>query len=187
MENLTEKKVRDIMIPIYEYPLISSEATLKTTLQVMKDLWHPQVNKPKSGRRHVVVFDDNIPVGTFGINEMFKAIEPHYLESLSFAGIKMPGSPVPIFWEGLFTERCLEVAHNKIKKHITLFECFANADDTLLRASCHMVKFKLEFLPVKSNNRLVGMVLNEDIFKEICSLVADCESHQPAARADKLA
>ncbi len=185
MENLKERKVRDIMIPIYEYPLISSEASLKTTLQVMKDLWHPQVNKPKSGRRRVVVFENNVPIGTFGINEMFKAIEPQYLESLNFAGIKMPGSPVPIFWEGLFSERCLEVAQDKIKKYTSLFEYFANADDTLLRASCYMVKAKQEFLPVKSNNRLVGMVLNDDIFKEICDLVAD--ESQPATRTDKLA
>lgn len=187
MENLKEKKVRDIMIPIYEYPLISSEATLHTTLQIMKDLWHPQVNKPKTGRRRAIVFEDNAPVGTFGMNEMFKAIEPHYLDGLTFAGMKMPGSPIPIFWEGLFSDRCLEVAQDKIKKHTSPFEYFVNADDTLIRASCHMNKYKVEFLPVKGNNRLVGMVLNEDIFKEICCLIAAGGESQPVPRAGKLA
>lgn len=186
MENLKEKKVRDIMIPIYEYPLISSTATLKTTLQLMQDLWHLQVNKPKTGRRRVVVFEDNLPVGTFGINEMFKAIEPQYLECLTFVGMKLPSSSVPIFWEGLFTERCMEVAQNAIKRYTTLFEHFANADDSLLRASCNMAKYKVDFLPVKNNNRLVGMVLNEDIFKEISNLVANCESYSDT-RTNRLA
>jgi len=174
------------MIPIYEYPLISSEATLKTTLKVMQDLWYPQVNKPKTGRRCVVVFEDSLPVGTFGINEMFKAIEPQYLESVTFVGMKLPSSSVPIFWAGLFTDRCMEVAQNTIKRYTTPFEHFANADDSLLRTSCNLAKYKLEFLPVKSNNRLVGMVLNEDIFREISNLVANGESYSDT-RTDKLA
>ncbi len=186
MENLKEKKVRDIMIPIYEYPIISSGATLKTTLQLMQDLWHLQVGKPKTGRRHVVVFEDNLPVGTFGINEMFKAIEPKFLDGLTLVGMKLPSSSVPIFWEGLFTEQCMEVAQSAIRKYTTLFEQFANADDSLLRASCHMAKYKVDFLPVKSNNRLVGMVLNEDIFKEITALLANCESFTDT-RTDRLA
>jgi len=152
----------------------------------MQDLWHPQANKPKTGRRCVVVFENNLPVGTFGINEMFKAIEPQYLESLTFVGMKLPSSSVPIFWEGLFTERCIEVAQNAIKKYTTPFEHFANTDDSLLRTSCNLAKYKLDFLPVKSNNRLVGMVLNEDIFREISELIVNRESYLDA-QVDRLA
>ncbi len=179
MENFKEKKVGDIMIPIYEYPLISSEATLKTVLRIMNELWQAKTNKPKTGRRHVVVLEDNTPVGIFGINEMLKAIEPQFMEVTSM-GMRFAVSSVPVFWDGLFTERCRELANIKIKEFATPFEHHVNANDSLLRASCYMIRYNVDSLPVKNNDRLVGIVLNEDIFKEISNLVVSIDSHSDA-------
>jgi len=179
MENLKEKKVGDIMIPIHEYPLVSSDATLKTVLRIMNELWQPKANKPKTGRRRVVVFEDNTPAGTFGVNEMLKAIEPQFMEVTSL-GMRFAISTVPILWDGLFAERCRELAQVKIKEFATPFEHHVNVDDSLLRASCYMTRYNVDSLPVKKNDRVVGIVLNEDIFKEISYLVASIDSHSDA-------
>lgn len=173
-EQTTEKKVKDIMVPLYEFPMVSSDSTLRVTLKVLCDAWHPQAGKPKTGRRRVVVFENNEPIGTFGISEALKAIEPHFFKGITYVGMQLPSDwSVPIFWDGLLTERCQEVAGEKIKAHVTPFESFVDVNDTLLRAACALAKNKTDFLAVKSKGRLVGFVRNDDIFIVIAEMITE--------------
>lgn len=172
MERLKEKKVSDIMVPIYDYPTASSEATLRNALRVLAELWYPQDNRPRSGRNRIIIIEDNQPAGTFGVSELLEAIEPQYSKGFTFVGMKIPSAlSFPIFWEGLFTERCQEVANRKVGDYMTPFEFFVDMDAPLLRASYTMAKNKTDSVAVRNNGHLVGIVRSYDIFREISDLV----------------
>lgn len=168
MEKLYEKKVKDIMTPIYDYPVVSSTATIRDTVRVLMGSYNFQENKPRTGRRRVFVVEDNELVGTFGIPELFTAIEPHYLRNTLKGSLKAYGTwASPVFWEGMFTEMCQEVADRKVKEFMIPVELYVNINDTLLKASHQMTKHKADAVAVKRDGRLVGMVRSADIFQEI--------------------
>lgn len=175
MKTIQEKKVSDIMIPIYDYPTVSSEATLRDALRILSELWHPQDNRARSGRNRVVIIMDNEPVGTFGIEELLDAIEPKYTKG-AILGMKMSNLiPFAVFWEGLLTEKCREIANSKASDYMTPFEFFIDVDDPLLRASYTMVKNKIDSVAVRRNGRLVGIVRSYDIFREVYNLISPGE------------
>lgn len=176
--SLREKKVKDIMIPAYDYPTVSAEAMLKDAIRVLRNSFHPQEKKPRTGRQHVFVVEDNELVGTFGVYDLLKAIEPQFLKGTAYFSMKLNNSwAIPIFWEGLFTERCREIAHKKVKEFMNPIEFYVHIDDTLLRASYSMARYKSDFVAVKDKDRLVGLIRSVDIFQEIsnCVVYGDME------------
>ncbi len=194
MEKLLEKRVKDVMIPINEYPTISAEATLKDAVRVMRNFFETQNQKPPAGPVQVFVVEDNELVGIFGISELLTAVEPQFLKGVAYIGMKMPSSwAIPVFWDGLFTERCMEIAYKRVKEFMYPIEHHIDVNDTLLKASYSMAKYKTDAVSVKSNGRLVGVVSSIDVFREISRIVMHDElalSARNAARSqwmDKLA
>ncbi|MBF7083891.1 CBS domain-containing protein [Desulfallas sp. Bu1-1] len=172
MESPCEKKVKDIMIPIYDYPTVSGEATLKDAVKILMSSSNLQKNKPRTGRQCIFVVEDNELVGTFGIPELLVAIEPQHLKGTVFGGTKACNTwATPVFWEGLFTERCREVAGRLVREFMKPVDLFVNVNDTLLKAAYYMTKHKADTVAVKNNGRLAGMVRSIDIFREISTLV----------------
>jgi CBS domain-containing protein len=172
MEGPCEKKVKDIMIPIYDYPTVSGEATLKDAVKILMSSYTLQQNKPRTGRQCIFVVEDNELVGTFGIPELLVAIEPQYLKGTVFGGTKACNIwAIPVFWEGLLTERCREVAGRMVREFMKPVDLFVDVNDTLLKAAYYMAKHKADAVAVRNNERLAGMVRSIDIFQEISSLV----------------
>lgn len=172
MKKCYEKKVKDIMIPFYDFPTVSADATLKDVLMVMMNSYNYQ-NKPRTGRNCVFVVEDNELVGIFGIPELMEAIKPQYLRNtfINVKGYNFWTSAIPFFWNGLFTDRCKEIADEKVRDYMQTIENHVNVNDTLLKAAYSMVKNKAEAVAVKDNERLVGMIRSVDIFQEIANLV----------------
>ena len=172
MENPDEKKVKDIMIPIYDYPTVSCEATLKDVLRVLMNSYIYQ-GKPRTGRNCVFVVDNNELVGLFGIPELLAAIEPQYIKGSvkGVNGYNLWTADIAFFWDGLLTERCQEIVHDNVKDFMKPIEKHIDINDTLLRAAYSMVKNKAEAVAVKDKKRLVGMVHSVDVFKEITRIV----------------
>lgn len=168
-----EKKVRDVMIPINNFPTISADARLKDAIPVIAGLLPAGAKNTYSNlNMAVVVDDDNELIGTFGIFELLSTIEPQYLKGTNSGTLNYAGTwSIPIFWEGLFTERCRQVASKRVRDFTTPFSSFVNADDTLIKAAYMMNKSKSEYVPVKDGDRLAGIVLNTEILKVVLELL----------------
>jgi len=167
--NLTvvnEKRVKDIMTPIGEYSSISVNSTVGEAISVLKKSFCPIENAPCNGHRTVLVHDNNKLIGILTFRTLLTAIQPRFMKVDQWA--------VPMFWEGLFTERCREEAAKKVKDILTPINLVAlDADDTIIKAVHAMIKHKLGSLPVVKNGSMVGMVRINEIFDEISDLVAD--------------
>lgn len=174
MGNPCEKKVGDIMIPIYNYPTVSAEATLKDAVMLLANSVCRRKNKPRTGRQQLFVVEDNELAGTFGIPQLLAAIEPGYLKGTVFGGTKACNLwATPVFWEGLLAERCKKLAGRKVGEFMQPVDLFVDIDDTLLKAAYYLTRHRAEAVAVKNKGRLAGMVRSIDIFREISLLLVN--------------
>ncbi len=166
MEAHNEKRVKDIMTPIDEYSSISVNSTVGEAISVLKKSFCPIENGPCNGHRTVLVYENDELAGIITFRVLLMSIEPRFMKVDQWA--------VPVFWEGLFTERCREEARKKVKDIMTPIRLVAlDADDTIIKAVHAIIKHKLGSLPVVQDGAIIGMVRINEIFHEISSLVTE--------------
>lgn len=163
---VNEKRVKDIMTSIDEYSSVSANSTVKEAISILKRSFCPDSDASCSGHGSVLVYDNNQLVGLITFRVLLTAIEPRFMKVDQWA--------VPVFWEGLFTERCREEARKKVKDIMTPITLVTlDANDTIIKAVHAMIKHKLGSLPVVKDGAVVGMVRITEIFHEISSLVTE--------------
>lgn len=169
MSEQPEKKVGDIMIPVRNYKIISHSCTVAEAIVVLHRAFY-QRGKGGQGHRSIIVSDDyGNPLGMVTFRSILNALEPFFAKAQHLS--------VPVFWEGLFSERCRVEAQKSIKEIMHPINVIAlDANDTLIKAVHAMIKHKLGTLPVKKNNRLVGMVRVNELFEEVHELVVGTQS-----------
>ncbi|MCL6558863.1 MAG: CBS domain-containing protein [Firmicutes bacterium] len=161
-----EKRVKDIMTPIEEYSSVSANSTVGEAVSILKKSFCPEPEAPCNGHRTVLVFDNNKLAGMVTFRALLTAIEPRFMKVDQWA--------VPVFWEGLFTERCREEARKKVRDIMTPISLVTiDANDTIIKAVHAMIKHKLGSLPVVNDGTVVGMVRIAEIFHEISNLVTE--------------
>ena len=171
MPETNEKKVKDLMTPIEEYSTVRADSTVKEAIAVLKKSIRPGDPAADRVHRSILILDGNGEIaGILTLRTLLQAIEPRF--------IKVDQWAVPVFWEGLFTDRCREEAAKKVGELMIPVKLISlDAGDTIIKAVHAMLKHKLDSLPVSRNGKIVGMVRSTEIFQEIISLVAD----QPGA------
>lgn len=168
MSEQPEKRVRDIMIPVRNYKTISHHATVEDAIKLLYRSFY-QRGKGVQSHRSVIVYDDyGNPLGMVTFRSVLQALEPFFAKAQKLS--------VPIFWEGLFTERCQSEAKKNVKEIMHPFNFIAlDVNDTLIKAVHAMIKHKLGTLPVTKNNHLVGMVRVNEIFEEVYNVIEGVE------------
>lgn len=160
MSDQPEKRVGDVMIPVRNYKTISHNCTVEDAVKLLHRSFY-QHGKSGQSHRSIIVCDDyGNPLGMVTFRSVLQALEPFFARAQNLS--------VPVFWEGLFTERCRAEARKSVKEIMHPFNFVAlDVNDTLIKAVHAMIKHKLGTLPVKKNNRLVGMVRVNEIFEEV--------------------
>lgn len=170
MTLVNEKRIKDIMTPVGEYSTVDADCTVKEAVRVLANSFCPDEGGAHQGHRTVIVNDNGKPAGFLTYRALLTAIEPRF--------VKVDQWAVPIFWEGLFTERCREESKKKVRDIMTPIKLIMlDSEDTIMKAVHAMIKHKLSSLPVAKGGEVVGVVRINEIFQEISDLVAD----QPAA------
>ncbi len=169
-----DKKVKDIMLTIDDYTIISVEATVKEAVEKLMDSFKVSVISDKimkAGHRSLLVFDDKEnPVGLLSINDMIQAIRPAYLsapkpstaDSVQYS---------PIFWEGLFFTQVKALANKKAGDLMSDAPPTIDKNTNLMEVADSMYKNKLRRLLVTDKNRVIGIIREQDIFFEITNII----------------
>lgn len=161
-----EKRVKDLMTPIEEYSSVYADSTVGEAISVLQKSFCPDPGAPCSGHRTVLVYDGRKLVGLITLRVLLTAIEPRFMKVDQWA--------VPVFWEGLFTQRCREEARKKVKDIMTPISLVTlDADDTIIKAVHAMIKHKQGSLPVVRDGAVAGMIRITEVFHEISSLVLE--------------
>jgi|UniRef100_A0A7C3Z0Z2 CBS-domain-containing membrane protein len=171
------KKVKDLMIPLVDYPHIPYWFSVRQAIAMIKAAAADR--EVRIEPRFVLVFDEKYQLlGYLGFKEMLTGIEPRFLrrpEAAHMQGAKpLELDPLlGVLWEDLFGRGCKEEANKPVKEVMTPVKATVKADDPLVKAAYAMAQAGLEILPVMEEGKVVGIVRLDDIFKEITAAVLD--------------
>ena len=178
--------VKDLMRPLSEYKTISTEANLYEVAQALDQAQKEFENNPKLHKIILISDENGEIVGKISQLDVLRYLEPKGKPigdsgSLSRFGVS-PQYLKPMlnqceFWARPLIDICKDAGMLKVKKLIqTPVEGEFVEEDALLAKAIH--RFALEHhqsLLVTRGKKIVGVLRQMDIFKEVFQTLATCE------------
>jgi CBS domain-containing protein len=167
---MLKNRVRDILVPLTEYPNIRDTATLRDAFAVLQDAF-------AKGRRyrHILVLDGSGHlVGLLGIRDILHGVFPDYLrtgEKHRFEGAQPDFPALTLIWQETCATQCKEAAKHPIKDFMGAVPDTIKPDDPLTLAAYLMVIHNSSMLPVVESQRVIGVVRVIDVFNEASKAV----------------
>ncbi|MGC7846773.1 CBS domain-containing protein [Desulforudis sp. 1088] len=152
----SEKRAGDLARPLAESVKVGIGMSLKEVVEAMYKAGKPQ--------RALVVDPQGRPIGLLTLRSLFEALEPGYS--------RVSDWPIPLFWEGLFTERCGKSSDIGIEEVVIPIGAAAvQAGDSLMQVIYSFRQSKLNCLAVFDGQNLVGLLDEPAVFGEIARAV----------------
>jgi hypothetical protein len=170
------KYVKDIMLPLSEYAVISVEATLYDAFIALKES-QKKIPKERQPHRAVLVTDETGQiVGKLGHLGFLRALEPRYkdlgqLDMISKAGLTKEFITSMMNNFGLMQDDLedIRVRTKKIKMKDVMRPVTENVDinDTINEAIHKIIMFQTLSALVTEGDRIVGILRLSDLFDEV--------------------
>lgn len=163
-------KVRDVLVPLSEYPNIREGATVRDAFALLR-----QGNVAGRRFRHILVLGarDQL-VGVVGMRDLLKAVFPDYLRATlpgRFEG-SLPFYPaLSVLWDDTFGADCVLQAAKPIGPHVAPVHTTVAPDDPLTKAAYLMVVADQSMLPVVEEGNLIGVIRVIDVFNHAVEAV----------------
>ena len=158
------QSIREIFVPLDEYPNIRDDATLQDAFAVLYQGF-------TGGKRfrHVLVLNEKRQlVGTLGLRDILRGLFPDYLRSgeLSHhAECLVPDFPaLTLIWAETFQAQAETAVQRPIKDLVAPITARVGLDDPVTKAAYLMVIHDTSMLPVVDGDTLVGVVRIIDVF-----------------------
>jgi len=171
------KQVREIMVPIDQYPSVRDTATLGEAITVI-DSARLDVDGRQSQPRLLLVFDAiQVLVGYVRRRDIMRGLEPQFLVSqpLEYRKMLFDVSADPNLSELPFdrtVSRIRQQAGRPVSDVMLPIPTTINADDHLMKAIHEMVTLNLYLIPVVDGKHLVGVVRSVDMIHELAQLLS---------------
>lgn len=166
-----EKTVRDLMIPIDEYPTIRAGALVQDAVTILQGT----LGDPKGHRAVLVIDEDDSAVGVLTFRGLIKGLEPHALsDDIPQGSIDwlLEDADPGVYPEGLFALRSQSEAQKAVREIMEGINLITiGADAPLLKAIRIMIDHGVGSLPVLDGARVVGMIQINEIFSEIANVI----------------
>lgn len=163
------KKIRDIMVPLSEYPHVPYWLTIRQAMGVIRKIcikYKGVYYEPGT----MLVFDQQYRLlGILRRRDLLRAIEPNlnnlYLEEEN----NIDNNDKP--WEEIFKKYSQEDAQRPVSEVMTPIEFTVDPDDSIEKAIYMMIKNSVGLLPVMSGEKVEGVVRMTDVFIEVIEKV----------------
>ncbi|TET33165.1 MAG: CBS domain-containing protein [Planctomycetota bacterium] len=177
---MLEKHMRDIMVPLEEYPHVAEDYTL---LQAIQEMGKAQILRKKRASlpRVALVFNKNFSeiVGAIRRRDIMRGLEPRFLVS----------GPIDLqqkLFDVEIDPNLIELSHDKriarmreraklpVKNFmIPIKEAKATVryDDHIMKAVYEMVDQNVSMLPVLKDETVVGVVRSVDVLHELALML----------------
>ncbi len=170
------RRVKEIMIPVEQYPSVRDRATLREAIAKMEEAVL-EVELRKSLPRVLLVFDEiNVLVGTVRRRDLMGGLEPKFLLSkpLEYKKKLFDVAVDPNLAE-LSYDRVVrgirEQANRPVSDVMSPIEAILDADDHVMKAVQAVVALDVSLIPVLQEGQLVGVVRSVEVFHELAQLV----------------
>jgi len=164
------KTVKDICVPLSEYPHLSDTGTLRDAFET---LLAGQASHKRY--RHVLVLNDKGQLtGILGMRDILRGLFPDYLRTQEKAHLDGPIPDFPaltLIWADTCHEQCPVAADKPVKDFMGSVPNKVGIDDPITKAAYLLVIHDTSMLPVVDGKKLVGVVRLIDVFQEASKVV----------------
>jgi CBS-domain-containing membrane protein len=162
-----EKKVKDLMIPLTDYPHIPYWFTIKQAIAIVKKATLGLEGKHEPTT--LLVFDEKYQLmGSLTMKDLIRGIEKKFSRSGDWMSKEWD---TPVFFEGLFTAGVKEEAQKPVSEIMSPVKETAQPEDSIIKAIYTMMEKDLTLMPVLEKGTVVGVIRLNEIFNEISKLV----------------
>jgi len=162
-----EKKVKDLMIPLEDYPHIPYWFTLRQAMAIVREaaVKFEGTFEPRA----VLVFDEKYQLmGILTLRDIIRGLEPRFLHETNL--VKADPS-LTVLMGDLFGPGLKEASQKPVSEVMSPIKVTVQGSDPIAKAIFLMIKEDVGMMPVIQDKKVMGMVRLSDLFKEISDLV----------------
>jgi CBS-domain-containing membrane protein len=164
-----QKKVKDLMIPLEDYPHIPCWFTLHQAMAFFREAAIKLGGSFEP--RAVLVFDEKYqPMGMLALRDIFKGLEPRVMEE---TGMAEADPNFAVLMGDLFGPGMREASQKPVREVMSPIKVTVHGQDPIAKAIFLMIQKNVGLLPVIQNSKVAGIVRGSDLFIEITHLVLD--------------
>jgi len=162
-----EKKVKELMIPLADYPHIPYWFTLRQAMAIVREA---SIKFETSFEpRAVLVFDEKYQLmGMLTLRDIIKGLEPRFLHETAL--IKSDPS-LMVLTKDFFGPGLREASQKLVSEVMSPIRVTVDGEAPIAKALFLMVKENVGLMPVTLDSKVAGMIRLSDLFKEISELI----------------
>jgi len=162
-----EKKVKNLMIPLEDYPHIPYWFTLRQAMAIVRETAIKFEGQFEP--RAVLVFDEKYQLmGILTLRDIIKGLEPRFLHETNL--IKADPS-LTVMMGDLFGPGLKEASQKPVSEVMSPIKVTVQGSDPIAKAIFLMIKENVGLMPVIQDHKVAGMIRLSDLFKVISDLV----------------
>ena len=163
----TNQKVKDLMIPLEDYPHIPYWFTLRQAMAIVREaaIKFESSFEPRA----VLVFDEKYQLmGILTLRDIIKGLEPRFLKETDL--IKADPSLTVLFGD-FFGPNLKEQSQRPVSEVMSPIKITSDAQDNIVKVLYLMIKENVGLMPVMEKGKVIGMIRLSDLFNEISKIV----------------
>ncbi len=167
-----DKKVKDLMINIFDYPHVPYWFTINQAIKIIKVSFMGKKERPEP--MAILVFDEKYNLlGTLTLRDILKGLEPKFLHPEIKAQVSEEDeSGLALIWDSLFDAKTKELAERPVSEVMVTAKHFVEPDDSVAKAAYLMIHHDMDILPVLENKKkFVGLVRMGEVFDELSKAI----------------
>ncbi|MFP4369998.1 MAG: HPP family protein [Candidatus Kapaibacterium sp.] len=181
-------KVRDLMIPLSDYPKVHKNVTFYEAVKTL-ELAQKNLKGNQYPYRAVLVYDDDGSIiGKIGHRSFLKALEPNRhiydeVEKLSRQDLSSTYIDSMMHHMEMWEDNIMDFCH--IAQSVKAEDMMQNpnesisADDTIAQAIHIIVMWNSLSILVKEKGKIIGLVRITDLYKEVADyILSECKANQ---------
>lgn len=164
-----QKKVKDLMIPLEDYPHIPCWLTLRQAMAFFREAAIKLGGsfEPKA----VLVFDEKYqPMGMLTLRDIVKGLEPRVME---VPGLAEADPNLTALIGDLFGPGMREASQKTVGEVMSPIKVTIHGKDPIAKAIFLMIQEHVGLLAVIQDSKVAGIIRSSDLFIEIMHLVLD--------------
>ena len=161
------KHVKDLMIPLEDYPHIPYWFTLRQSMAIVREaaIKFEGSFEPRA----VLVFDEKYQLmGMLTLRDIIKGLEPKFARD---TGLIKADPNLAILMGDMFGPGMKEASQKPVSEVMSPIRVTVNGEDPITKALFLMIQENVGMMPVLLEKKVVGMVRMNELFKEISDVV----------------
>ena len=161
------KKVKELMIPLEDYPHIPYWFTLRQAMAIVREaaIKFEGSFEPRA----VLVFDEKYQLmGILTLRDIIKGLEPRFMHETAL--VKADPN-LSVLMGDLFGPGMREASQKPVSEVMSPIKVTIQGNDLLAKAIFMMIQENVGMMPVVQDGKVTGMVRLSDLFKEISDMV----------------